>query len=123
MKSYAASFGTRRRPSGGAGPSRTALLLSFFCIYLVWGSTYLAIRYAVETIPPLVAAGVRHTVAGGVLLAWAGLGGFRRGREHWLAGIVLGAFFFLVGHGPLHWAEQPVASGLAALLIATEPMF
>jgi drug/metabolite transporter (DMT)-like permease len=97
--------------------------LAFAAIYLVWGSTYLAIRYAVETIPPLVAAGIRHTIAGGVLLAWACLRGYRPRREHWIAGIVLGALFFLVGHGTLHWAEQHVASGLAALLIATEPMF
>jgi len=97
--------------------------LAFAAIYLVWGSTYLAIRYAVETIPPLVAAGIRHTIAGGVLLAWACLRGYRPRREHWLAGVVLGALFFLIGHGTLHWAEQHVASGLAALLIATEPMF
>ena len=99
------------------------LALAFAAIYLVWGSTYLAIRYAVETIPPLVAAGIRHTIAGGILLAWACLRGYRPRREHWLAGIVLGALFFFVGHGTLHWAEQHVASGLAALLIATEPMF
>lgn len=99
------------------------LALAFAAIYLVWGSTYLAIRYAVESIPPLVAAGIRHTIAGGVLLAWACARGYRPRREHWLAGIVLGALFFLVGHGTLHWAEQHVASGLAALLIATEPMF
>jgi drug/metabolite transporter (DMT)-like permease len=99
------------------------IALAFAAIYLVWGSTYLAIRYAVETIPPLVAAGVRHTTAGTVLLVWACLRGYRPRREHWIAGLVLGALFFLVGHGTLHWAEQHVASGLAALLIATEPMF
>jgi len=97
--------------------------LAFIAIYVVWGSTYLAIRYAVETIPPLVTAGIRHTMAGGILLAWACARGYRPRREHWGAGIVLGALFFLVGHGSLHWAEQHVASGLAALLIATEPMF
>jgi len=97
--------------------------LAFIAIYVVWGSTYLAIRYAVETIPPLVTAGIRHTMAGGILLAWACARGYRPRREHWTAGIVLGALFFLIGHGSLHWAEQQVASGLAALLIATEPMF
>lgn len=97
--------------------------LAFVAIYLVWGSTYLAIRYAVETIPPLVTAGVRHTMAGGMLLTWACLRGYRPRREHWGAGIILGALFFFIGHGTLHWAEQHVASGLAALLIATEPMF
>lgn len=99
------------------------LALAFAAIYIVWGSTYLAIRYAVETIPPLVAAGIRHTVAGGIMMAWAWARGFRPTREHWLSGLVLGALFFLIGHGSLHWAEQYVGSGLAALLIATEPMF
>jgi drug/metabolite transporter (DMT)-like permease len=99
------------------------LALAFAAIYLVWGSTYLAIRYAVETIPPLVAAGIRHTVAGGVLLAWAWARGFRPTRQEWLSGFIVGAFFFLIGHGSLHWAEQYVASGMAALLLATEPIF
>jgi drug/metabolite transporter (DMT)-like permease len=99
------------------------LALAFAAIYLVWGSTYLAIRYAVETIPPLVTAGIRHAIAGTVLLAWAWARGFRPTRAHWISGFVLGALFFLIGHGTLHWAEQYVGSGLAALLIATEPMF
>ena len=99
------------------------LALAFAAIYLVWGSTYLAIRYAVETIPPLVTAGIRHSIAGTVLLAWAWARGFRPTRAHWISGFVSGALFFLIGHGTLHWAEQYVGSGLAALLIATEPMF
>lgn len=99
------------------------LALAFAAIYLVWGSTYLAIRYAVETIPPLVTAGIRHSIAGGILLAWAWVRGFRPTRANWISGIMVGALFFFVGHGSLHWAEQYVGSGLAALLIATEPMF
>lgn len=99
------------------------LVLAFVAIYVIWGSTYLAIRYAVETIPPLVAAGIRHSIAGAIMLTWAWLRGFRPTRQQWLAGLVVGALFFLVGHGTLHWAEQYVGSGLAALLIATEPMF
>ncbi len=99
------------------------LALAFAAIYLVWGSTYLGIRYAVETIPPLVAAGIRHSIAGTILLAWAWARGFRPTRANWISGIIVGALFFLVGHGSLHWAEQYVGSGLAALLIATEPMF
>lgn len=109
------------RPAHHGGSVK--MLLAFAAIYLIWGSTYLAIRYAVETIPPLVAAGIRHTIAGSILLAWAYARGFRARREHWIAGAIVGALFFLVGHGTLHWAEQHVASGLAALLIATEPMF
>jgi drug/metabolite transporter (DMT)-like permease len=119
------------RPVIVTNPTRNAttraesikLALAFAAIYLVWGSTYLAIRYAVETIPPLVTAGIRHSVAGVVLLTWACLRGYRPKREHWFAGMIIGGLFFLIGHGTLHWAEQHVASGLAALLIATEPMF
>ncbi len=99
------------------------LALAFVAIYVIWGSTYLAIRYAVETIPPLVTAGIRHLIAGGIMLAWAWWRGFRPTRQQWVAGFALGALFFLIGHGSLHWAEQYVGSGLAALLIATEPMF
>src|SRR6266852_5157832 len=99
------------------------LALAFVAIYVIWGSTYLAIRYAVETIPPLVTAGIRHSIAGGIMLIWAWWRGFRPTRQQWVAGFALGALFFLIGHGTLHWAEQYVGSGLAALLIATEPMF
>ena len=113
----------RTNPTTQKRSDSIKVALAFVAIYVVWGATYLAIRYAVETIPPLVTAGIRHTFAGGILLAWACARGYRPKREHWTAGIVLGALFFLVGHGSLHWAEQHVASGLAALLIATEPMF
>lgn len=104
-------------------PTRLWMALAFFAIYIVWGTTYLAIRYAVETIPPLVTAGVRHTTAGLILLGIAWSRGFRPRREHWIAGAALGALFFLVGHGTLHWAEQYVSSGLAALLVASEPLW
>lgn len=107
----------------GTRPSRLWIALAFFAIYVVWGTTYLAIRFAVETIPALVTAGIRHTVAGVILLAIAWSRGFRPRREHWIAGAVLGALFFLVGHGSLHWAEQYVSSGLAALLVASEPLW
>ncbi|HEX3822511.1 MAG TPA: EamA family transporter [Candidatus Sulfotelmatobacter sp.] len=117
-----ASKSNSQQPAG-PGSDRIKVLFAFAAIYLVWGSTYLAIRYAVETIPPLITAGIRHTVAGGVLMAWALARGYRPRREHWVAGAIVGAFFFLICHGSLHWAEQHVASGLAALLTATEPMF
>jgi drug/metabolite transporter (DMT)-like permease len=99
------------------------MILAFVAIYVVWGSTYLAIRYAVETIPPLVAVAIRHTAAGSILLAIAWARGFRPRREHWPAGLVLGFFYFLVGHGTLHWAEVYVPSGLSALLIASEALW
>lgn len=105
-----------------SAPNRIALLLAFGAIWFIWGSTYLAIRYAVETIPPLYAAGTRHFVAGAVLLAWCAAKRLRPTRQQLRASIVIGFLFFLVGHGSLHWAEQRVPSGLAALLIATEPI-
>jgi drug/metabolite transporter (DMT)-like permease len=115
----AAVVGSRER----AVPARLGLVLAFFAIYVVWGTTYLAIRYAVETIPPLVTAAVRHTTAGLILMGIAWSRGFRPHREHWVAGSVVGALFFLIGHGSLHWAEQYVPSGLAALLVASEPLW
>jgi drug/metabolite transporter (DMT)-like permease len=103
--------------------NRTAVIFSFIAIYLIWGSTYLAIRYAVETIPPLYTAGIRHLLAGGVLFAWCLLKGLRPTAAQIRASVVIGFFFFLLGHGMLHWAETRVPSGLASLLIATEPIF
>src|SRR5580693_4229974 len=113
----------RKSANARARSHAIKLALAFVAIYVIWGSTYLAIRYAVETIPPLVTAGIRHSIAGGIMLAWAWWRGFRPTRPQWIAGFALGFLFFLIGHGSLHWAEQYVGSGLAALLIATEPMF
>jgi drug/metabolite transporter (DMT)-like permease len=101
---------------------RLKVVLCFGSIYLIWGSTYLAIRYAVETIPPLYTAGIRHLIAGLILLLWCFA---KRLRPTWpqiRASIIIGAFFFLGGHGSLHWAEQKVPSGLASLLVASEPI-
>jgi len=102
---------------------RFAVILCFLSIYLIWGSTYLAIRYAVETIPPLYTAGIRHLTAGSILLFWCLA---KRLRPTWAqirASVIIGVFFFLIGHGALHWAEQKVPSGLASLLIASEPIW
>lgn len=103
--------------------SRALVILSFLAIYLVWGSTYLAIRYAVETIPPLYTAGLRHLAAGLILAVWCVAKGLRPTPAQIRASLVIGFFFFLLGHGSLHWAETRVPSGLASLLIATEPIF
>jgi drug/metabolite transporter (DMT)-like permease len=105
------------------GHNRLLTLLAFVCIYFIWGSTYLAIRYAVETIPPLFVASFRHFIAGALLFGWCWWRGLRPTRQQWFASIVLGALFFLIGHGTLHWAEQTLPSGVAAFLIATEAIF
>jgi drug/metabolite transporter (DMT)-like permease len=102
---------------------RLAVVFSFLSIYFIWGSTYLAIRFAVETIPPLYTAGFRHLIAGLILLVWCLA---KRLRPTWAqvrASFIIGVFFFLIGHGTLHWAEQKVPSGLASLIIASEPLW
>src|SRR3989440_9029087 len=106
-----------------AQPHRFTVVLGFLAIYLIWGSTYLAIRYAVETIPPLYTAGFRHLTAGTILLIWCLAKHLSPTWAQVRASIIIGAFFFLIGHGTLHWAEQKVPSGLASLLIASEPIW
>ena len=105
-------------------PSRVSIVLGFAAIYLIWGSTYLGIRYAVETIPPLLMMGIRHTVAGLLVYAWARRKGTAApSARQWGYAFVAGAFLFLAGHGILAWAEEKVPSGLAALLCATLPLW
>jgi drug/metabolite transporter (DMT)-like permease len=118
-----ANFGNRNAPAGFPAPHRVSLLLAFFAIYVVWGTTYLAIRYAVETVPPLIVAGVRHIVAGVFLLIWACARGYRPTWREWRSSLVLGFLYFAIGHGTVHWAETVVPSGWTALLIASEPVW
>lgn len=100
------------------------LALAFAAIYLIWGSTYLAIRYAVEAIPPLLMMGLRHFTAGAILYAWLRWRGTPPPlRSHWKTAMIAGAIFFLGAHGSLAWAEERVPSGLAALLNATLPLW
>jgi drug/metabolite transporter (DMT)-like permease len=104
--------------------SRAQIVLGFAAIYLIWGSTYLGIRYAVETIPPLLMMGVRHFVAGTLVYAWVR----RRGTpaphlKQWGYAAIAGVFLFLGGHGVLAWGEQKIPSGPAALLCATLPLW
>jgi len=96
---------------------------AFFAIYVVWGSTYLGIRYAVDSLPPLLMMGIRHVIAGGLLYAWVRVrGGAAPESRLWLPASIAAALCFLGGHGLLSWAEVRISSGLAALLIATEPL-
>ena len=98
--------------------------LGLLVLYVVWGSTYLAIRWGLETIPPFTMAGARYLVAGGVLLAWVKLRGAPRLTLRDLGPAFLtGGLLLLCGNGGVVWAEQRIASGLAALLIAVEPLF
>ncbi|HET9604204.1 MAG TPA: drug/metabolite exporter YedA [Gemmatimonadales bacterium] len=105
-------------------PSRTLLFGAFGIVYVVWGSTYLAIRIAIETIPPLLMAGTRFLVAGAILYAWArARGAPRPGARAMRDAALLGALFLFIGNGGLVWAETRVPSGLAAVLAATTPFW
>jgi drug/metabolite transporter (DMT)-like permease len=96
-------------------------LAAYGATWIIWGSTYLAIRVAVQEMPPFLLVAVRSLLAGGILVGWAVLRGEPKPRRAQVgAAILTGAIFFLVGHGGLFWAEQHVASGPAALMIATE---
>lgn len=100
------------------------MLAAFAAVYLIWGSTYLAIRFAIESIPPFLMAGVRFLVAGGVLFVFARVrGAAAPQRLHWRTAIVVGGLLLLGGNGGVVWAEQYVPSGIAALLVATVPLW
>lgn len=102
------------------GTRRTRIALAFAAIYVVWGSTYLAIRYAIETIPPFLMAGTRFVVAGAALYLWLRLTGAERpSRAAWVATAVTGILMLAVGNGAVTWSEQRIPSGIAALLVAS----
>jgi drug/metabolite transporter (DMT)-like permease len=104
--------------------SRQKLLLSFAALYFVWGSTYLGIRYAIETIPPLLMAGIRFIIAGGLMYSWGVLRGHERPtRAHWKSATIIGLMLLLVGNGGLSWSEKLIPSGVAALLVAVSPLW
>jgi len=100
--------------------NRLQLIAAFAAVYLVWGSTYLAIAFAIRSIPPLLMAGGRFVVAGLLMYGWARWRGAERPRAaQWGWAFVLGALFFLVGNGAVVWVEQHLSSGLTALIMST----
>lgn len=100
------------------------IAFAFVALYLLWGSTYLTIRIAIETIPPFLMAGTRFVTAGLMLYAFLRWRGEPAPlREHWRMGILSGTFLMLGGNGGVTWAEQYVASSITALVIATTPLW
>src|SRR6266498_4782004 len=118
---------TRRRVlevSTGISPTRAKLVAAFAAVYVLWGSTYLAIRFGVETIPPFLMAGTRHLTAGLLLFLWTRLRGEPRPeRGHWATAVFVGGLMLLGGNGLVTWAERRVSSGLAALIVASVPLW
>lgn len=115
---------TLTSPNSEAKASSAAIWAAMLAVYIAWGSTYLAIRFAVETMPPFLMAGVRFLVAGGILFIWRRLAGdplprFVQARS---AGMV-GLFLLLGGNGAVVWAEQTVPSALAALMVSSSPLW
>ncbi len=109
---------------GPTKPSAIRLVLAFAAVYLLWGSTYLAIRLAIATLPPFIMAGTRFLIAGSLLFVWSRAHGAGRPTlRQWKAAAITGGFLLLGGNGAVVWAEQKVPSGLAALLVATEPLW
>ena len=105
-------------------PAAWKTLLAFSIVYFVWGSTFLAIRVGVREAPPLLLAGVRFLAAGAILFAW--LLAKRTTlptRREWGSASVIATLIFLIDYGLLFWAEQRVPSGIAAVMMATIPVF
>jgi drug/metabolite transporter (DMT)-like permease len=104
-------------------PSRTALLLAFAAIYLIWGSTYLGIRVAVQTMPPFLMAGMRFAIAGILIFGFLRLRGAPwPTASQWKDQVVIGIFLLLGGNALVSWAEQRTPSGITSLILGASPL-
>ena len=109
--------------SSASGSFRVRVLLAFFAIYVLWGTTFLAIRVAVEELPPLFAAGSRFFIAGVVLFGFMlARGETRPSARQWRNLLVMSLLMFVAEYGPLFWAEKYVPSGVVSVLAATIPI-
>ncbi|HET9133828.1 MAG TPA: EamA family transporter [Gemmatimonadales bacterium] len=103
--------------------SRPSVVAAFLALYWIWGSTYLGIKVAVETLPPVLLAGVRFVVAGACILAWSRLRGtpWPRGRE-WYGAVGVGILMVVLNNAAVVWIEQRIASGTVAMFAAGSPL-
>ena len=114
--------------SAGAAPTtsknRTTIVLAFAAIYIIWGTTYLGIRVAVETMPPFFMSAARFLFAGALLFTILRLRGVPLPRRlHWRSALIIGGFLLVGGNGLVTWSEQQVPSSTASLVIATGPLW
>lgn len=104
-------------------PVRWRVLLAFGAIYFFWGATFLSIRVAIESIPPLSMAGIRFLIAGAILYVWARRHHERPSGAQWRAAALIGGLLMLGGNGGVSFSEQFIPSGMAALIVATIPIW
>jgi len=103
---------------------KTKIWIALLALYIVWGSTYLAIRFAVETIPPFLQAGLRFFISGLILILWRRAAGDKMPtRVQWKSVAIIGTLLLLGGNGLVSFAEQRIASGIAALIVGTVPLW
>jgi drug/metabolite transporter (DMT)-like permease len=117
------SGSTNNATPSGPAPRRN-VIAAFAALYIIWGSTYLAIRYAVTAIPPFLMGGARFVISGLILYGWMRLRGAEAPtRAQWRAALVTGVLLLVGGNGAVIWSEQHVASGLVALIVAIVPLW
>src|SRR5436190_12938202 len=114
---------TARVTAAFARRSPAAVALALTTVYLVWGSTYLAIRVTDRTMPPLLMSSVRFLIAGAALYVFASRGRSRPTLREWRAAAIVGAALLMIGNGGVAWAETRLESGLAALIVALIPIY
>src|SRR5207302_2521927 len=110
--------------SSMAAPKRTLVIIAFAALYLIWGSTYLEIKFSIDTIPPFLMAGTRFVLAGIIMyaIAWSqGIG--ESNWRNWRTSLIIGACFLLGGNGGVTISEKFIDSGLAALIVAIVPIY
>jgi drug/metabolite transporter (DMT)-like permease len=107
-----------------AAPTRVRIIIAFAALYLVWGSTYLGIRFAIESIPPFLMAGARFLMAGVIMfgIAWW-QGAWKSTWANWRVSLIVGACLLLAGNGGVTISEQYIDTGLAALIVAIVPIY
>ena len=118
---------SRPAASSTERPGVTTIWVALSAVYVIWGTTYLAIRVVNETLPPLLSASIRFLVAGALMYAWTIRRGDREGdrptRIQWRSAAIVGTLLILGGNGGVVWAERTIPSGIAALLVALVPLW